>query len=61
MFSDRQVVTEILDTGVFYPSKGDESYHQDYYKKSPLRYKFYRFRCGRDARLEEVWGERATH
>ena len=61
MFPDQQVVTEILDAGTFYPIKGDESYHQDYYKKSPLRYRFYRFTCGRDQRLEEIWGERAAH
>ena len=34
-----------------------EDYHQDYYKKNPVRYKFYRFNCGRDARLEELWGK----
>ena len=61
MFPDQQVVTEILDAGIFHPIKGDESYHQDYYKKSPLRYRFYRFTCGRDQRLEEIWGERAAH
>ena len=61
MFPDQQVVTQILDAGTFYPIKGDESYHQDYYKKSPLRYRFYRFTCGRDQRLEEIWGERAAH
>ena len=37
----------------FYPA---EDYHQNYYKKNPVRYKFYRFRCGRDDRLEELWG-----
>ncbi|WP_245960760.1 peptide-methionine (S)-S-oxide reductase MsrA [Wenzhouxiangella sediminis] len=36
-----------------------EDYHQDYYDKNPIRYKYYRWRCGRDDRLEEVWGERA--
>ena len=61
MFPDQQVVTQILDAGIFHPIKGDESYHQDYYKKSPLRYRFYRFTCGRDPRLEEIWGERAAH
>ena len=54
MFPDQQVVTKIFDASIFYPIKGDESYHQDYYKKSPLRYKFYRFTCGRDARLAEI-------
>ena len=48
-------------TGHYEAIKGDESYHQDYYKKSPLRYRFYRFNCGRDARLKKIWGDRATH
>jgi len=61
LFPDQQVVTKILDASTFYPIKGDESYHQDYYKKSPLRYKFYRYSCGRDARLKEIWGDRTTH
>lgn len=61
MFPDQQVATQILDASTFYPIKGNESSHQDYYKKSPLRYKFYRYTCGRDARLEEIWGDRATH
>ena len=61
MFPGEQVVTEILDASIFYPIKGDESGHQDYYKNNPLRYKFYRYSCGRDARLEEVWGDQATH
>jgi peptide-methionine (S)-S-oxide reductase len=61
MFPDEQVVTQILDASIFYPIKGDESYHQDYYKKSRLRYKFYRYSCGRDARLEEIWGDQTTH
>lgn len=54
-FPDREIVTPIRDASRFWPIKGDESYHQDYYKKSPLRYKFYRWNCGRDQRLEEVW------
>ena len=40
----------------FYPA---EEYHQDYYNKNPLRYWFYRSRCGRDSRVEELWGEDA--
>ena len=40
-------------------TKGDEIGHQDFYKKSPVRYKFYRWNCGRDQRLEEIWGEKA--
>jgi peptide-methionine (S)-S-oxide reductase len=54
------VVTPILPRATFYPIEGDEVYHQDYYKKSPLRYKYYRFGCGRDSRLEEIWGDRAS-
>jgi len=61
MFPDQVVVTPILPEVTFYPIKGDESYHQDYYKKSPVRYKYYRWRCGRDQRLSEIWGDKATH
>jgi peptide-methionine (S)-S-oxide reductase len=46
------VATEILTLGPFWPA---EDYHQDYYKKNPLPYAFYRTRCGRDARVHEVW------
>ena len=41
------------------PTVEAEAYHQDYAEKNPLRYKFYRFNCGRDARLRELWGEEA--
>ena len=61
MFPDKEVVTPILPAATFFPIKGDEEYHQDYYIKSPLRYKYYRYGCGRDQRLKEVWGEKATH
>ena len=60
-FPTKKVVTPILNASTFYPIKGDEIYHQDFYKKSPIRYKFYRLNCGRDSRLKEIWGERATH
>jgi len=61
MFPGKTVVTPVLPQATFFPIKGDEEYHQDYYKKSPIRYKYYRFGCGRDGRLEEIWGDRATH
>jgi peptide-methionine (S)-S-oxide reductase len=53
-FTPRAVQTEITKAGTFYVA---EDYHQDYYLKNPVRYKFYRFNCGRDARLEELWGK----
>ena len=58
-FPNQKVVTPILDTSTFYPITGKESYHQDYYKNNPLRYKYYRWNCGRDQRLEQIWGPKA--
>lgn len=60
-FTKQTVVTPILDVKNFYPIKGKESYHQDYYKNNPIRYNTYRWRCGRDSRLEDIWGDRVTH
>jgi peptide-methionine (S)-S-oxide reductase len=60
-FPKQKVVTPILDATTFYPIKGKESYHQDYYKNNPVRYKFYRWNCGRDQRLKAIWGDKATH
>ena len=61
MFPNQKIVTPILPAATFWPIKGDESYHQDYYKNNPVRYKYYRWRCGRDQRLKEVWGDKAAH
>lgn len=47
------IVTEIVAAGEFYPA---EEYHHDFYLKNPIRYRFYRANCGRDARLEQLWG-----
>ncbi|MFT6920818.1 MAG: peptide-methionine (S)-S-oxide reductase [Cognaticolwellia sp.] len=60
-FPNQTVVTPILTASTFYPIKGNESYHQDFYKNSPIRYNAYRWGCGRDQRLKEIWGDRATH
>jgi peptide-methionine (S)-S-oxide reductase len=51
------IVTEVLAAETFYSA---EEYHQDYYKKNPLRYKYYRTSCRRDSRIEDLWGEVAS-
>jgi len=51
---DGPIVTEISASRAFFPAEG---YHQDYYCRNTARYKFYRYRCGRDQRLEELWGK----
>jgi peptide-methionine (S)-S-oxide reductase len=53
-FAPRLVHTEVTKAGPFYKA---EDYHQDYYRKNPVRYAYYRYNCGRDQRLEEVWGK----
>lgn len=50
------IATEIVAAPAFWPA---EAYHQDYYRKNPLRYKYYRYACGRDARIQAVWGKAA--
>lgn len=56
-FPAQTVATEILDATSFWPV---EEGHQDYYKKNPVRYKYYRWNCGRDQRVEEIWGDDAV-
>ena len=49
-----EIKVALKPANAFYPA---EEYHQDYYRKNPIRYKFYRFNCGRDSRVEALWGE----
>lgn len=56
-FTGQEVYTEVLDAGAFWPV---EEHHQDYYLKNPVRYKYYRWNCGRDQRLQQLWGSEAA-
>ncbi len=60
-FPNEKVITPILNASIFYPIKGNESYHQDYYKNNPVRYNYYRWGCGRDKRLKQIWGDKSVH
>lgn len=53
---ERDIATEINAFEAFYPA---EEYHQDYYRKNPVRYQYYKAACGRERRLEAVWGDEA--
>lgn len=59
-FPNQKIVTPILPASTFYPIAGNESYHQNFYKTNSVRYKLYRWNCGRDQRLKEIWGDKAN-
>lgn len=54
----KPIAVEIVDASTFTPA---EDYHQDYYQKNPLKYRYYRWACGRDARIKELWGNDAVN
>ena len=56
LYKGRKIVTEVEPAKTFFEA---EEYHQDYYLKNPVRYKYYRWNCGRDQRLEQIWGSEA--
>ena len=54
-YGEKPIVTAVEPSKEFWPA---EEYHQDYYKKNPIRYGYYRNGCGRDSRLEQLWGKK---
>ncbi|MEL6372355.1 MAG: peptide-methionine (S)-S-oxide reductase MsrA [Pseudomonadota bacterium] len=56
-FKGKRIATEIEKASTFYAA---ENYHQDYYKKHPVRYKYYKYGCGRPQRLKQIWGSKAS-
>lgn len=54
---DKPIAVEIVDASAFTPA---EDYHQNYYQTNPIRYRYYRYACGRDARIKELWGDEVT-